>query len=52
MVDKVNKAASNWNKAKISKVSKIILINNSIMALPSYYLSVYPVPDFALDKMT
>lgn len=52
MITQVNKATSTWNEAKISRAGKVILINISIMSIPSYYLFVYPVPDTTLDKMT
>lgn len=41
-----------WNKAKLFKAGKTILINSSIMALPTYYLSFYPIPDSALDNLS
>lgn len=52
MVRKANRLAANWKSANISKARKAILINSSIMALPSFYLSVYPVPDSTLDKLS
>lgn len=52
MTKKVKKATTAWNRVKISRAGKAILINNPIMAIPFYYLSVFPVPDFTLDKMT
>lgn len=52
IIRKVNRACAGWKNAKIPKIGKTILINSSIMALPSYYLSVYPIPNLAIDKLS
>lgn len=52
MVDKVNKIVGGWNRSKLSKPGKDVLIKSILMAIPVYYLSVYPIPDYILDKIS
>ena len=37
MVDKVNKIIGFWRRSNLSRTSKIILINSSLIAIPVYY---------------
>lgn len=50
MIDSINAAIANWNMANISKAGKIVLINSVLMATPTYYLSVYLIPDSVLNR--
>lgn len=52
MVDKIEKSISFWKKSRLSPVGKTILINSSIITVPLYYLSVYPMPKFVLDRVS
>ncbi|XP_039119188.1 codeine O-demethylase-like [Dioscorea cayenensis subsp. rotundata] len=52
MVDSTNAVMANWHKAHISKDGKVMLINSVIMASPLYYLSVYPIPDSVLNRLS
>lgn len=52
MIDKINKTIGRWNRSKISKPGKVVMINSSIMVMHVYYLSVYPVPDSILDRIS
>lgn len=38
--------------AKLSKAGKVILINSVWMATPIFYLFVYPITDFVLNRMS
>lgn len=52
MIDKVHRTCYKWNNSKLSKVAKSTLINSSLLSFPTYYLSVYPIPDFVLAAIT
>ena len=52
LIEKVNKATANWDHAKTLRAGKATLINSTLMAIPSYYLYVYHVPDSALYKIS
>ncbi|XP_039127505.1 uncharacterized protein LOC120263608 [Dioscorea cayenensis subsp. rotundata] len=52
MINRMNLAIAEWDKAHLSKAGKSILINSILMASPIYYLSVYPIPDTVLTKLS
>lgn len=52
MVDKLNGHIANWRKAKMSKAGKAVVINSIIMATPTYYLSIYLIPESVLNKIS
>lgn len=52
MIDHLNVADANWGKAKMSKAGKVVIINSILMATLIYYLSVYPIPDSVLTKIS
>ena len=51
MLNKFHKLISYWNQLHISYAGKVILINSILMSIPSYTLSVYPLPDSVLDQL-
>lgn len=52
MVEKVERSIATWHKSNISRAGKITLINSSLLSIPLYYLSVYPVSDCILDQIS
>lgn len=52
MIAKIHRICYRWNHFKLSPASKIVLINSSLLSIPTYYLSVYPIPDFVLTKIS
>lgn len=52
MVEKIDRVIANWNKSLISPTGKMTLINSSLLSVSLYYLSVYPIPDVILDKIS
>lgn len=42
---------NSWNHSKISTAGRVVLINGSLLSMPSYMLSCYPVPDLILDEI-
>lgn len=41
-----------WGKTEILKADKSVIINTILMATPIYYLSVYPIPDSVITKLS
>lgn len=52
MIDRLNVVVANWGKANMSKVGKVVLINSVLMAAPIYYLSMYPILDSILTRIS
>lgn len=52
MIDKIKSLCARWKTLKLSSAAKSILINSSILSIPTYYLSAYPVPDSVLQEIT
>ncbi|XP_039136968.1 uncharacterized protein LOC120274488 [Dioscorea cayenensis subsp. rotundata] len=52
LIDKIRCLCSRWKNFKLSAAAKSILINSSILSIPTYYLSVYPIPDSVLHEIT
>lgn len=52
MIDSINAAVANWNKANISKAGKAVFINSVLMVTPIYYLFVYPISDTILIRLS
>ncbi|XP_039133286.1 uncharacterized protein LOC120270351 [Dioscorea cayenensis subsp. rotundata] len=52
MIDKIKNLCSRWKTYKLSSTAKSILINSSILSIPTYYLSAYPVPDSVLQEIS
>lgn len=52
MIDKVNKLTAGWGNSNISKAGKSVLINRVLLATPIQYLSVYPIPNCVLEKIS
>lgn len=52
VITRIEKLIANWKNLHLSPVGKAILINSSIMSIPLYYLSVYPIPDTILDHFS
>lgn len=52
MVDRISHTCSRWKHSKLSLATKSILINSSILAVSTYYLPVYPIPDSILREIT
>ncbi|XP_039146767.1 uncharacterized protein LOC120284004 [Dioscorea cayenensis subsp. rotundata] len=52
LVDRINRTCARWKNLKLSLAAKSTLINSSLLAIPTYYLSVYPIPDSILKDIT
>lgn len=52
MINRMNMEVAEWGKTKISKADKSVIINSILMATPIYYLSVYPIPDSVITKLS
>lgn len=52
MINRINMAVAEWGKAILSKASKSVFINRILMGTPIYCLSVYPIPDIILSKLS
>lgn len=52
MINRLNAAVVDWGKAKMSKAGKAVIINSILMATPTYYLSVYPILDSVLSRIS
>lgn len=52
MIDSINVVVAYWGKAHLSKARKVVLINSVMLPTPIYYLSVYPIPDSVLNRMS
>lgn len=52
MIDKIWGMSARWKTYNLSDAAKAILINSSILSIPTYYLSSYPVLDSALLEIS
>lgn len=51
MVWRISKTIAIWNHNSISKAGRVVLINSSILLVPLYHLSSYPLLDGILDSI-
>lgn len=51
MISTIRHICTKWKHSKLSQVAKVILINSSILSIPTYYTSVYPIPDTVLNEI-
>ncbi|XP_039120948.1 uncharacterized protein LOC120257557 [Dioscorea cayenensis subsp. rotundata] len=51
MTDNIKLRCSRWLNSKLSPAAKTVLINSSLLSLPIYYLSVYPIYDSTLKDI-
>lgn len=52
LVDRIYSTCSRWKHSKLSLATKSILMNSSLLAIPTYYLLVYPIPDSILKEIS
>lgn len=52
LVNRVVSCINSWNHSKISKAGRAVLINSSLLSIPSYILSCYFVLDSTLDDIS
>lgn len=52
MISCINVAIADWSRANLSKAGKSVLIDSILMATPTYYMLVYPIPDSILTKFS
>lgn len=52
MIDKISRTYNRLNSLMLSPASKTVLINSTLLSIPTYNLSVYPIPDTILSKIT
>ncbi|XP_039115766.1 uncharacterized protein LOC120251270 [Dioscorea cayenensis subsp. rotundata] len=52
MVDRIRRTCNSWSRFHLSPAAKTILINTSLLAVPIYTLSVYPIPDSILNEIS
>lgn len=50
-ISKIENLINFCGNQHISQADNIILINSTLMALPSYLINVYPIPDSVLDHI-
>ncbi|XP_039125466.1 uncharacterized protein LOC120261592 [Dioscorea cayenensis subsp. rotundata] len=48
IIANIKNRCSRWTHSKLSPAAKTVLINSSLLSLPLYYLSVYPIYDSIL----
>ncbi|XP_039130816.1 uncharacterized protein LOC120267185 [Dioscorea cayenensis subsp. rotundata] len=48
LIDNIKNRCSRWVHSKLSPAAKTVLINTSLLSLPIYYMSVYPIYDSIL----
>ncbi|XP_039145574.1 uncharacterized protein LOC120282794 [Dioscorea cayenensis subsp. rotundata] len=52
MIDKIKTLCSRCKTYKLSSTAKSILIRSSILSIPTYVLSAYPIPDSVLQEIS
>lgn len=52
MIDMIRGLCARWKTFHFFGAAKSVLINTSIISIPTYYLSAYPIPDSVLLKIT
>lgn len=52
MLDKICNTCNRWKSFHFSYAAKEILINSCILSIPTYNLSVYPIPDSILSEIS
>lgn len=52
MVDKIHCTCNRWSNCSLSIAAKTILINSTLLSIPTYALSVYSIPKSILSKIT
>lgn len=52
MVDRISHTYHRWENFKLSPATKTVLINSSLMFIPTYTLSVYLIPETILSDIT
>lgn len=51
MIAKIQYLCSRWRHLHLSSAAKVVLINSSLLSVPTYYLSVYPIHDSTLHEI-
>lgn len=51
LVDWVNTTTKTWNHLAISQANRQILINNTLLGIPTYLLSSHVIPETVLNKI-
>lgn len=52
MVSHISNITNVWNHSNFSKAWRMVMINSTILSIPNYYMSTYPVPDCILDSIS
>lgn len=52
MIERIHRTHVRWKHSKLSPAAKTILINSSLLSIPTYYLSIYPILDSILHKIS
>ncbi|XP_039130894.1 uncharacterized protein LOC120267295 [Dioscorea cayenensis subsp. rotundata] len=52
MVVKIRHLCSRWSNYNLSQAAKTTLINSTLFSIPTYTLSVYPIPDSIISEIT
>lgn len=52
MIDWIRHPYSKWKESNHSTAAKTVLINSSLLSIPTYHLSIYPIPYSSFDEIS
>jgi hypothetical protein len=51
VIEKVERRLASWKKLYLSKDGRVTLIHSTLSSIPSYYLSLFPIPVSVAKKL-
>ena len=51
ILEKIERKLARWKKLYLSKRSRLLLLKNTLSSLPAYYLSLFTIPTYVVNKI-